>query len=37
MKILDGEVVPGDTVLVNADLEKGVMTFEKVPVVTAAQ
>ncbi|MCZ6750196.1 MAG: AAA family ATPase, partial [Acidobacteria bacterium] len=37
MKILDGEVVPGDTVLVNADLEKGVMTFEKAPVATAAQ
>ncbi|MCH8268280.1 MAG: ATP-dependent chaperone ClpB [Acidobacteria bacterium] len=37
MKILDGEVVPGDTVLVNADLEKGVMTFEKEPVTVTPQ
>ena len=35
LKILNGEVAPGDTVLVNADLEKGVMRFEKEPVPSA--
>jgi ATP-dependent Clp protease ATP-binding subunit ClpB len=29
MKILDGEVLPGDTLAVDADLEKGQMTFER--------
>ncbi|MBI2816814.1 MAG: ATP-dependent chaperone ClpB [Acidobacteria bacterium] len=38
IKILDGEVLPGDTVLVDADLEKGEMKFEKeaVPAPAAA-
>ena len=29
MKILDAEVLPGDTVEVDADLKKGAMTFER--------
>ncbi len=29
MKILDGEVVPGDQVIVDADLKKGEMCFER--------
>jgi len=29
MKLLDGEVLPGETVEVDADLKKGVMTFER--------
>jgi ATP-dependent Clp protease ATP-binding subunit ClpB len=29
MKILDGEVMPGDTVEVDADLKKGLMAFER--------
>jgi ATP-dependent Clp protease ATP-binding subunit ClpB len=28
MKLLDGEVLPGETVKVDADLKKGVMVFE---------
>ena len=28
MKLLDGEVVPGDSLTVDADLKKGAMTFE---------
>ena len=29
MKILDGEVMPGDMVEVDGDLKKGSMTFER--------
>ena len=29
MKLLDGEVLPGETVEVDADLKKGMMTFER--------
>ena len=29
MKILDGEVMPGDTIEVDADLKKGEMKFER--------
>jgi ATP-dependent Clp protease ATP-binding subunit ClpB len=29
MKLLDGEILPGDKVEVNADLKKGTMTFER--------
>jgi len=29
MKLLDGEVLPGETVDVDADLKKGTMTFER--------
>jgi ATP-dependent Clp protease ATP-binding subunit ClpB len=29
MKLLDGEVLPGDTLEVDGDLKKGVMTFER--------
>jgi len=29
MKLLDGEVLPGETVEVDADLKKGTMTFER--------
>jgi ATP-dependent Clp protease ATP-binding subunit ClpB len=29
MKLLDGEVLPGDTVEVDADLKKGTMAFER--------
>lgn len=29
MKMLDGEVMPGDSLLVDADLKKGEMVFEK--------
>ncbi|MGH9786773.1 MAG: AAA family ATPase, partial [Terriglobia bacterium] len=29
LKLLDGEIQPGDTVTVDADPEKGVMTFER--------
>ena len=29
MKLLDGEILPGDTVLVDADLKKGEMTFQR--------
>ena len=36
LKILDGEVMPGDTVMVDADLEKGEMKIEKEPVATPA-
>ena len=36
LKMLEGEILPGDTVLVNADLEKGVMKFEKEPVAASA-
>ncbi|MGH9355017.1 MAG: ATP-dependent Clp protease ATP-binding subunit, partial [Terriglobia bacterium] len=36
LKILDGEVVPGETILVDADSEKGEMVFER-PAARAAQ
>jgi ATP-dependent Clp protease ATP-binding subunit ClpB len=36
LKLLDGEIQPGDTVTVDADLDKGVMTFEKEPVAAPA-
>jgi hypothetical protein len=29
MKLLDGEVLPGDTIAVDADLMKGEMKFER--------
>jgi ATP-dependent Clp protease ATP-binding subunit ClpB len=29
MKLLDGEILPGETVEVDADMKKGVMTFER--------
>jgi ATP-dependent Clp protease ATP-binding subunit ClpB len=29
MKLLDGEVLPGETIAVDADLKKGTMTFER--------
>jgi len=29
MKLLDGEVTPGETVEVDADLKKGTMSFER--------
>jgi hypothetical protein len=29
MKLLDGEVLPGETVEVDGDLKKGTMTFER--------
>ncbi|MBI4460218.1 MAG: ATP-dependent chaperone ClpB, partial [Acidobacteria bacterium] len=35
LKMLEGEILPGDAVLVDADLEKGVMKFEKEPVATS--
>ncbi|MBI4464839.1 MAG: hypothetical protein HY647_09070, partial [Acidobacteria bacterium] len=34
LKMLDGEILPGDSVVVDADLEKGVMRFEKEPVAS---
>jgi ATP-dependent Clp protease ATP-binding subunit ClpB len=36
LKLLDGEIGPGDTVFVDADLEKGEMKFEKETVPAAA-
>ncbi len=36
IKILDGEILPGDTVLVDADIKKGEMKFEKEAVAAAA-
>jgi ATP-dependent Clp protease ATP-binding subunit ClpB len=35
MKLLDGEVLPGDTVEVDADLKKGAMTFGRATAKTA--
>jgi ATP-dependent Clp protease ATP-binding subunit ClpB len=35
MKLLDGDVVPGETVEVDADLKKGVMSFERATAKTA--
>jgi ATP-dependent Clp protease ATP-binding subunit ClpB len=35
MKLLDGEVAPGDSLRVDADMKKGVMTFEPAKVKTA--
>ena len=29
MKLLDGEVLPGEIVEIDADLKKGTMTFER--------
>jgi hypothetical protein len=29
MKLLDGEVLPGDSLAVGGDLKKGQMTFER--------
>jgi ATP-dependent Clp protease ATP-binding subunit ClpB len=37
MKLLDGDVLPGDTVEVDADLKKGVMTFERATVKTTGR
>ena len=36
MKMLEGEIQPGDSVLVDADLEKGVMKFEREAVAVPA-
>ncbi|MBI4459708.1 MAG: ATP-dependent chaperone ClpB, partial [Acidobacteria bacterium] len=36
LRLLEGEVAPGDSVLVDADLDKGVMKFEKETVAAAA-
>ncbi|MBI4443350.1 MAG: ATP-dependent chaperone ClpB [Acidobacteria bacterium] len=36
LKMLEGEILPGDAVMVDADLEKGVMRFEKEPVAAPA-
>jgi hypothetical protein len=35
MKLLDGEVLPGETVEVDADLKKGEMGFEREKVKAA--
>jgi ATP-dependent Clp protease ATP-binding subunit ClpB len=35
MKLLDGDVLPGETVEVDADLKKGTMTFERATAKTA--
>jgi ATP-dependent Clp protease ATP-binding subunit ClpB len=35
MKLLDGEVVPGDSLTIDADMKKGVMTFERAKAVAA--
>jgi ATP-dependent Clp protease ATP-binding subunit ClpB len=35
MKMLDGEIMPGDSLAVDADLKKGEMVFEKEAVKTA--
>jgi len=37
MKLLDGEVLPGETVEVDADLKKGAMTFERATAKGARQ
>jgi ATP-dependent Clp protease ATP-binding subunit ClpB len=37
MKLLDGDVVPGDTVEVDADLKKGTMSFEQAKVKTTGR
>jgi ATP-dependent Clp protease ATP-binding subunit ClpB len=37
MKLLDGDVLPGETVEVDADLKKGVMTFERATVKTTGR
>jgi len=29
MKLLDGDILPGDTLTVEADMKKGAMTFER--------
>jgi len=29
MKLLDGEVLPGESITVDADMKKGVMTFAR--------
>lgn len=29
MKLLDGEVLPGDMLMIDGDLKKGQMTFER--------
>jgi ATP-dependent Clp protease ATP-binding subunit ClpB len=36
MKMLEGEILPGDTVQVDAEVEKGVMKFEKAAVAVPA-
>ena len=35
MKLLDGEVLPGDSLTIDADLKKGEMTFEREAVAAA--
>jgi hypothetical protein len=35
MKILDGEVLPDDSLVVDADLRRGQMTFERLSVPQA--
>ena len=36
MKLLDGEVTPGDSLLIDADAKKGAMTFTRAPETVAA-
>ncbi len=33
MKLLDGKVAPGDSLAIDADMKKGVMTFERAKAV----
>jgi hypothetical protein len=35
MKLLDGNVLPGDSLAVDGDLKKGQMTFDRVPLRAA--
>jgi ATP-dependent Clp protease ATP-binding subunit ClpB len=37
MKLLDGEVTPGDSLTIDADMKKGVMTFAKATAKAARQ
>jgi len=37
MKLLDGEIQPGDAVTVDADLDKGVMKFEREAVTALSE
>ena len=37
MKLLDGEVVPGDSLTIDADMKKGTMTFTPVKAKAAKQ
>ena len=37
LKLLDGEIQPGDTVSVDADLDKSVMKFEREAAAASAE